>query len=155
MRKIVAGMMVSADGVVEAPETWTGPYFSPELGQHVGSVLAVGIRCCWAGHLSDLRRRVRGQHQRPDGRPDEHQPPRWSSRPPSGARTGRTLRPGGRPLPRVPGGLLDELQLLVHPVVAGTGRHLFEAGTSQVPLTLLHSQPLTNGVIALSYVRAG
>ena len=33
MRKIVAGLMVSVDGVVEAPETWTGPYFSPELGQ--------------------------------------------------------------------------------------------------------------------------
>jgi hypothetical protein len=33
MRKIVAGMMVSVDGVVEAPEAWTGPYFSPDLGQ--------------------------------------------------------------------------------------------------------------------------
>jgi hypothetical protein len=29
MRKIVAGLFVSVDGVVEAPETWTGPYFSP------------------------------------------------------------------------------------------------------------------------------
>jgi dihydrofolate reductase len=42
MRKIVAGLMVSVDGVVEAPETWTGPYFSPELGQVVGSVMADG-----------------------------------------------------------------------------------------------------------------
>ena len=33
MRKIVAGLMVSVDGVVEAPETWTGPYFIPEIGQ--------------------------------------------------------------------------------------------------------------------------
>ena len=35
MRKIVAGLMMSVDGVVEAPETWTGPYFSPEIGQAV------------------------------------------------------------------------------------------------------------------------
>jgi hypothetical protein len=42
MRKIVAGLMMSVDGVVEAPETWTGPYFSPEIGQVVGSVMANG-----------------------------------------------------------------------------------------------------------------
>ena len=42
MRKIVAGMMVSVDGVVEAPEAWTGPYFSPDLGQLVGSLMAAG-----------------------------------------------------------------------------------------------------------------
>ena len=42
MRKIVAGMMMSVNGVVEAPETWTGPYFSSELGQHVESVMAAG-----------------------------------------------------------------------------------------------------------------
>src|SRR5882757_5243887 len=38
MRKIVAGMMVSVDGVVEAPEAWTGP----DLGQLVGSLMAAG-----------------------------------------------------------------------------------------------------------------
>jgi hypothetical protein len=42
MRKIVAGLFVSVDGVVEAPETWTGPYFSPEIGQHIGSMMAAG-----------------------------------------------------------------------------------------------------------------
>jgi len=25
MRKIVAGLMMAGDGVVESPETWTGP----------------------------------------------------------------------------------------------------------------------------------
>lgn len=35
MKRIVAGLMISLDGVVEAPETWSGPYFSPELGQVV------------------------------------------------------------------------------------------------------------------------
>jgi hypothetical protein len=39
--------------------------------------------------------------------------------------------------------------------VVGIGKHLFEAGTGQIPLNLLQSQPHGNGVIALSYARAG
>ncbi len=31
MRKIVAGLFVSLDGVVEAPEQWSGAYFNEEL----------------------------------------------------------------------------------------------------------------------------
>ena len=40
MRRIVAGMWVSVDGVVEAPETFTGSYFHPELGQHIQASFA-------------------------------------------------------------------------------------------------------------------
>ena len=40
MRNVVAGLMVSLDGVVEAPEAWTGPYFTAELGQEVGALIA-------------------------------------------------------------------------------------------------------------------
>jgi dihydrofolate reductase len=42
VRKLVAGLFVSVDGVVDAPEAWTGPYFSPEIGQVVGSLIAAG-----------------------------------------------------------------------------------------------------------------
>jgi dihydrofolate reductase len=42
MRKIVAGLFVSVDGVIEAPETWTGAYFTPEIGEIVGSLIAAG-----------------------------------------------------------------------------------------------------------------
>src|SRR5262249_61874647 len=42
MRKIVAGLFVSVDGVVEAPDAWTGPYFSPEVGQLIESMMADG-----------------------------------------------------------------------------------------------------------------
>ena len=48
-------------------------------------------------------------------------------------------------------GLLDELNLLVHPVVVGTGKHLFEGGSEQVPLTLAEARPHSNGVVALRY----
>ena len=32
MRRIVAGLFVSLDGVVEAPETWHFPYMNDEMG---------------------------------------------------------------------------------------------------------------------------
>ncbi len=51
-------------------------------------------------------------------------------------------------------GLLDELRLLVHPIVAGAGRHLFEDGHGQVPLVLVESRAHSNGVVALHYSRA-
>jgi dihydrofolate reductase len=39
MRKIVAGIMTSLDGVTDSPEQWMGPYFAPEIGQVVGSIM--------------------------------------------------------------------------------------------------------------------
>src|SRR5262245_21249817 len=40
MRKIVAGLFISLDGVVEAPETWHFPYFNDEMGEAVSSEAA-------------------------------------------------------------------------------------------------------------------
>jgi dihydrofolate reductase len=48
-------------------------------------------------------------------------------------------------------GLLDELHLFVHPVVAGSGLRLFDDSTSALPLRLLSSQPFANGVLYLVY----
>ena len=39
MRKIVAGMFISLDGVVEAPDQWHFPYFNEEMGVAVGGML--------------------------------------------------------------------------------------------------------------------
>ena len=37
MRKIVAGLFVSLDGVMEAPDKWHFPYFNDEMGAEVGA----------------------------------------------------------------------------------------------------------------------
>src|SRR5439155_197555 len=37
MRKITAGLFISLDGVVEAPEKWTRAYASPEIDQEIGA----------------------------------------------------------------------------------------------------------------------
>ena len=48
-------------------------------------------------------------------------------------------------------GLLDELHLFVHPVLAGTGLRLFKDGNPEVPLRLLSSKPFATGVVYLVY----
>ena len=51
-------------------------------------------------------------------------------------------------------GLLDELDLLVHPIVVGKGDRLFPDGTGQVPLQLIHSSTFENGVVHVTYAPA-
>ena len=48
-------------------------------------------------------------------------------------------------------GLIDELHLFVHPVLAGKGLRLFEEDGAQIPLRLLSSQPFATGVMYLVY----
>jgi len=48
-------------------------------------------------------------------------------------------------------GLLDELHLYIHPVLAGTGLRLYQDGLPERPLRLLSSQPFATGVIYLAY----
>jgi dihydrofolate reductase len=48
-------------------------------------------------------------------------------------------------------GLLDELNLLAHPVVVGTGMRLFDEVTRQVDLTLIEACTFSTGVLAVSY----
>jgi dihydrofolate reductase len=49
--------------------------------------------------------------------------------------------------------LLDELRLLVHPVLAGAGGRLFQDGSARLTLTLLESRAHRNGVVMLRYGR--
>src|SRR5437660_3002300 len=39
MRKITAGLFISLDGVVEAPDQWHFPYFNEEMGAAVAATL--------------------------------------------------------------------------------------------------------------------
>ena len=48
-------------------------------------------------------------------------------------------------------GLLDQLQLLIHPVVAGRGKHLFRDGDDLKRLHLVEARPTRSGVIIATY----
>ena len=48
-------------------------------------------------------------------------------------------------------GLLEELHLLVHPIVVRSGMRLFEDGDSRLPLKLISSETFPTGVLNLIY----
>ena len=179
MRKIVAGLMMSVDGVVEAPETWTGPYFSPEIGQAVGSLMANGdtmlmgrvtyqtFAASFAGNTSDpmaaqmnaipkvvvsatldqadwenstlIRNDVAREIIRLKEQPGKNINI-------SGSATLVAWLLGE--------GLLDELNLLLFPVVVGHGKRLFGGQDRTVPLTLARSEAFGTGVVQLIYYPA-
>jgi len=47
--------------------------------------------------------------------------------------------------------LVDEYRLLVHPVVAGSGKRLFSEGSATMELRLVEVAPFSSGVVALTY----
>jgi dihydrofolate reductase len=52
-------------------------------------------------------------------------------------------------------GLLDELKLLVCPILVGSGRRLFEDGGAAAPLRLVDARTFSTGVQSLTYTPAG
>ena len=48
-------------------------------------------------------------------------------------------------------GLVDQLRLLVHPVVVGAGRHLFGETSDKKPLRLVDTRTVGSGVVILTY----
>lgn len=51
-------------------------------------------------------------------------------------------------------GLVDELHLLLYPIVLGSGAKLFPEGAERTPLTLAGQQAFGNGVVHLTYAPA-
>jgi dihydrofolate reductase len=51
-------------------------------------------------------------------------------------------------------GLVDELRLMVYPLVVGAGARLFGETEDKIPLRLLESRPLGGGVVSMIYAPA-
>lgn len=176
MRKIIAGLFITLDGVVEAPEGWNPPYHDDEMSQAVMPPLAAAGAHLYGRRSYELFRGVfTGPMAPPHASLMTSMPkfvvsatldcPDWG---PTtvirGAVTTALSRlkeqPGGDILVGGSGtlvrfllqeGLLDELRLLVHPVIVGPGRRLFEGGDQNLPLTLIQAHAHRNGVVALRY----
>jgi dihydrofolate reductase len=48
-------------------------------------------------------------------------------------------------------GIIDELKLMIHPIVVGSGKRLFEEGEEQTRLDLVDSKTFETGVVYLTY----
>jgi dihydrofolate reductase len=177
MRKIVAGLFVSLDGVMEAPETWHFPYFDDEMGEAVQAQMA-------ASDTMLLGRRTYQEFASfwPHQGSDVPMADQMNSTPKVvvsttldtvewqnstlinddvAAEIGKLKQQPGKDI-GVTGSatlvrsllrddLLDELRLLVHPIVVGSGRRLFEDGTDRKPLELVDSTRFGTGVLHLTY----
>jgi len=55
----------------------------------------------------------------------------------------------------MPHGLIDTYVLMIHPLVLGTGRRLFEEGSALATVRLLDSVTTTKGVLIATYGRTG
>jgi dihydrofolate reductase len=180
MRKIVAGLFISLDGVIEAPEQWHFPYFNDEMGEAVGSQMAAAdtmllgrhtyeeFASYWADKGSDVEfadvmnnipklvasttsKVVEWQNSTLLGKDVAQELRRIKQEP------GKNISiTGSATLVRslLRDGLVDELRLLVHPIVVGSGKRLFEEQDERLPLKLVESRTFSTGVLYLTYVPA-
>jgi dihydrofolate reductase len=178
MRKLVSSFFISLDGVVEAPDKWHFPFFNDEMGAAVGDAIAASDSMLlgrntyeeWAAYWP---------HQDPASDPFVsvmNDTPKfvasttlnevdWQNTTLLGgdlaesvaelkARPGKNIGMSGsatlvRSLLEL--GLVDELRLLVHPLVVGQGAKLFPDGSPPVSLELADSRTFTTGVLDLTY----
>jgi dihydrofolate reductase len=174
---IKSGLFISLDGVVEAPDQWHFPYFNDEMGAAVGGLMSdsdatlIGRRTYdefasyWpdadptdpmTGTMNGARKYVVSSTVTE---------PSWEN---TTAIAGdvaaeltrlkaetRLTTTGSGTLVRwlLEQGLVDELHLLVHPIVVGHGARLFEDGAT-VPLKLVSSTTFDTGVLHLVYAGA-
>jgi dihydrofolate reductase len=175
MRKIVAGLYMSLDGVADAPDGWQYPYLDAEVMSMITDATAgtdavlLGRRtydmfaALWPGQGDDpsaaffngVRKYVVTSSAEGLG---------WGPVTQLSGDLGAELaalkaKPGKDILVQgstvlvrslLQDGLLDELSLLIMPIVVGSGRRLFEDGT-RLGLTLTDSAVFGNGVVSVTY----
>ena len=180
MRKIKSNFFISLDGVVESPDKWHFPYFDEEMGGAVGAGFATTDAMLmgrvlydeWAAYWPGNADQPFGDVINPMKKyvlSDSLQAAEWQNSEIISGDAARKLNDikageGGdismsgsattvRWLLRE--GLLDELNLLVHPIVVGDGlARLFPADEPSIPLELVSSHAFKTGVLNLSYAPA-
>jgi dihydrofolate reductase len=180
VRKIKSNFFIALDGVVESPDKWHFPYFDDEMGAAVGAGFATADSLLMGRVLYDEWATYWPEHaDEPFGEvmnsmkkyvvSDSLQAAEWqNSEIVSGdvaqkltdikAQDGGDIVMSGsattvRWLLRE--GLLDELNLLVHPLAVGGGlARLFPPDEPTIPLELRSSQAFKTGVLNLTYARA-
>lgn len=179
MRKVTAGLFYSVDGVVESPDQWQYDSFDDELGAALGAVIAktdtvllgrVGYQE-WAGYWPTAEaddffgtfinpvekfvasRTLTGDLEWQNSRLIDGDLEEFVAKVKQ-SEGGDIAVCASISLVRqlLFAGLLDELTLITHPVVAGAGqRHLFQPDDPATRLTLHEASYTTAGNAILTY----
>jgi dihydrofolate reductase len=179
MRKVVASELVSLDGVMEKPVQWAFSYSNDEMAKAnasgmansdamlLGRVTYEEFAAFWpyqdrteqpyTDHLNNTPKYVVSRTL------DE--PLEWQNsflvKGDVAEEVSKLKEQPGKDIGIVGSGalvrwllrenLLDELSLMVHPIVLGRGERLFEEGGDQKALELVDSKTFSTGVVHLTY----
>ena len=178
MRKVIAVELVSVDGVMESPEEWAFSYSNDEMEEANASGMAASDALL-LGRVTYEALAAFWPHQ-PGGTPmvdyinsvskfvvseTLEEPLEWNN---SALIKGniaeeitKLKRRPGKDITILGSGalvrsllhdrLLDELRLMVFPVVLGGGKRLFEDGGDRKALELVDSKAFSTGVLYLTY----
>ena len=175
MRKIIASLFISLDGMVDNPQ-WTMPYFDETMENELSAQMAQQDTYLlgrvsyqeWEGYwptstdepfatfinntpkyvISNSLEKVEWKNSTLLKGDFVENITRLKQQP------GKNIGVGGsitlvQALLRH--GLLDELRLAVHPVAVGKGRRLFEESDEQITLNLIETKTSKTGVVILAY----
>jgi dihydrofolate reductase len=179
MRKLKLAMYVSLDGVVEGP-AWTGPYWTDQLADLqaeylyssdalvLGRVTYEGFAAAWPGmeeSTGDFGKKMNSMPKFVASRTLTSG--EWNAAILEGELSDEVAKlkeeEGGDLLIYGSGdvvdeltqhGLIDEYRLMVHPVLVGSGKKLFQGLTSTTGLKLVDTITTDGGVVVLTYVPA-
>jgi dihydrofolate reductase len=177
MGSITSSLFISLDGVIEAPETWHFPYVNDEMGAAVGEQMGKVRATLLGRHTYDAFAAYWPAADPQDPFTAVMNGARkyvvsktlaeatWENSSVVSGDVAAELAAlkettdlgttGSATLVQwmLGQGLVDELHLLVHPIVVGHGKKLFEDGES-VPLRLVSSTTFSTGVLHLVYAPA-
>jgi dihydrofolate reductase len=174
MGRIVSNFFMSLDGVVERPDHWHFPYFNDEMGAAIGKGMETNAAFLmgrvlyeeWAGFWPSSEDEIAeffNSHPKYVVS-NSLESASWNNttivsgdvperlRELKEATDGDLVVSGSPTLVRslLADGLLDELRVLLHPIVVGHGARLFE-GTTAHGLELVDHEVFTTGVLNLAY----
>lgn len=177
MRKVVASLALSLDGVVENPHEWSFQYGSNEQQQYkfdelfssdallLGRVTYEGFAAVWPQMVEQTG--IYGERMNTLPKyvaSNTLQETTWNASLLKGSladEISRRKRQAGQDIlifgsielirTLMQQDLIDEYRLMLFPIVLGKGKRLFNEGNEQKKLTLVSTQTFPSGVISLHY----
>ncbi len=176
MRKIVAGLFISLDGVTESPDKWQFDHFDEDMLASMSAHIAAEDTVLlgrvtyqewapywptstdepYASHINNTPKyvvsttlnKVEWKNSTLINKNLAEEITKLKQQP------GKNIGVAGSPtLVRslLQNDLLDELTLMIHPVVVGSGKRLFKDGDDLKRLNLVNSKTTRTGVAFLTY----